>query len=88
MARSKVTLKLDWRAIDQMCAPAIERKTAEIAGRANAIAGRGSYGSNVQFGFPGSRGRPRTHGLVFTQDFDAMLDNAKQNTILKAAQSG
>ena len=83
MAKSKLTL--DWKAIDAAVAGEVEAKTTEIQGNANA-AGKGSYGKSVQYGFPGSRGRPRTHGLVFTDDFEAMRDTARNNTLLKAVR--
>ena len=84
MAR-KSKLVLDWNAIDTAVAGEVESKTHDIQGRAQA-SGKGSYGDSVQFGFPGSRGRPRTHGLVFTDDFAAMRDTARNNTLLKAVR--
>jgi len=86
MAR-KSKLVLDWKAIDTAVAGEVESKTHDIRGRAQA-SGKGNYGDSVQFGFPGSRGQPRTHGLVFTDDIEAMRDTARNNTLLKAAQGG
>ena len=83
MAKSKLTL--DWKAIDAAVAGEVEAKTTEIQRNANS-SGKGSYGSSVQYGFPGGRGRPRTHGLVFTDDFAAMHDTARNNTLLKAVR--
>ena len=86
MAR-KSKLVLDWKAIDAAVAGEVESTTHDIRGRAQA-SGKGNYGESVQFGFPGSRGQPRTHGLVFTDDIEAMRDTARNNTLLKAAQGG
>ena len=86
MAR-KSKLVLDWKALDTAVAGEVESKTHDIRGRAQS-SGKGTYGDSVQFGFPGSRGQPRTHGLVFTDDIEAMRDTARNNTLLKAAQGG
>lgn len=82
MAR-KVILKLDYRELDKKLAPVIKDKCETIVQNAGPELG---YDYNVEeWAFPGKLDVPRTHGLVFTGSYEAIADNARHNTLLKAA---
>jgi hypothetical protein len=72
----QVRLELDYEAIARLTQDVIEEKTQEIAGRA----GEGYTGDVIW--------TDRPHGAVRATTIEARLDNARHNTLLKAAQGG
>lgn len=62
---------------------------ADIARRAAAIAaaaGSGRHGG--EFGHDVVSGRTRVHGMVWTEDFDAMLAEAVDRALTRAVDAG
>jgi hypothetical protein len=81
MARAKVVI--NWDQVDAAVAEQIESISWRIANECGP-----HYGYSVKkYAFPGRQNRPRTHGLIFTDDTAGRVDNARHNRILKAAQS-
>jgi hypothetical protein len=82
MAR-KVILDLDFSELDAALAPTIKEKCEIIKENAGPEYG---YDFNIEeWAYPGKRDAPRTHGLVYTGTYKAIADNARHNTLLKAA---
>ena len=73
---TNVRLDLDYEAIARLTEDAIEQKTQEIAARA----GDGYTGDVIW--------TDRPHGAVRATTYAARVDNARNNTLLKAAQGG
>jgi hypothetical protein len=72
----RIRLELDYEAIARLTEDAIEQKTQEIAARAG-----DGYAGDVIW-------TDRPHGAVRATTYEARVDNARNNTLLKAAQGG
>lgn len=76
MARNKVIVKLNFPNLAATTQGAIEDLTSKITERA----GEGYTGDVIW--------TDRPHGAVRATNYRAKLDNARHNTLLKAAQGG
>lgn len=60
----------------------IGRRAAVIAGAASSNSGGAKFGHDVVVG------KSRAHGMVWTDDFDAMLAEAKGRSLTRAIDAG